>query len=239
MKNNEVIFYFKISTYFNNFIIINRNNMRQVICILSICVFNFIFSQDARDSDLVNDFKIGVYENGIKNQIKDTLGIFIAQENRKGGFSLCIDVVENKRKDFYSVLGIAIDDDKLDIFYRNLRQAYKEFQMRNDQKIVVGNIKIGRQVPVRIYQWNLQIKHGPVHRIDATKHHKYYPLSFELLNINGQYELWIYTNGESANSKEIAIVLNSLEEINTFLYSVNPGLVRQNHHNHFNMKGKK
>ena len=213
--------------------------MKQIICILSICMFNFLFSQDARDSHLVNDFKIGMYENATESQIKDTLGIFIAQANRKGKFSLCIDVVANKRKDVYSVLGIAIDDDKLDAFYRNLREAYKEFQRRNNQKVVVENIKIGGQVPVRIYQWNSQIKDGPVHRIGKTKSQQYYPLSFELLNINSQYELWIYTNGESSNAKEIAIVLNSLEEINAFLYSVNPSFVRQNHHNHFNMKGKK
>jgi len=213
--------------------------MKTRIFILSICVFNFLFSQDARDSYLVNDFKIGVYDNGRENQIKDTLGIFLSQANRKLGFSLCIDVITNKRKDLYNVLGIAIDDDKLDVFYRNLREAYKEFEIRSDQKVIVKNIKIGRQVPVRIYQWNSQIKHGPVHRIGKAKHQKYYPLSFELLNTNGQYELWIYTNGESSNDKEFSVVLNSLEEINAFLYSVNPSLVRQNHHNHFKMKGKK
>tara|TARA_S200000501_G_scaffold254147_1_gene238145 strand:+ start:385 stop:1026 length:642 start_codon:yes stop_codon:yes gene_type:complete len=213
--------------------------MNKIVLVLSIFFFNFLFSQDARDSDIVSDFKIGVYENMTENQIKDSLGIFISKANRNASFNLCIDVFANKTKDLYNILGIAIDDDKLDIFYRNLNDAYKEFDARKDQNVVVGNIKIGRQVPVRIYQSNLQVKHGPVQRIGKTQHQKYFPLSFELLNINSQYELWIYTNGESSNAKEIAIVLKSLKEIDKFLYYLNPSLVRQNHHNHFNMRGKK
>jgi len=211
--------------------------MKQLIYLLSVFFSSFLFSQDARDTHyLLNDLKIGVYES--QNNSKDTLGIFIAQNNSKDRYSVCIDVFLDKRKDSYYGLGISIDGNRLDRLYRDLRVAQKEFQNRGDKNIV-DNMRIGGQTPVEIYQWDSKEKNGPVNRINKKNKQKSYPLSIGFSSNKGQPELWIYTNGESSNPKEIAIVFKSIESINAFLNSIQPGLVRKQHHDHFTLKRRK
>ncbi len=219
--------------------ILNLMNTKQLIFIFSICFFNLLFSQDARDSYVKNDLKIGKYDS--QNNQEDTLGIFIARSSAKKSYSLCLDVFSEKRKDAYSGLGISIDENKLNKFYNTLRVAQKEFQKRLSETVVLNNMKVGDQIPIQIYQWNSKDKNGPKNRIgiDQKKNQKLYPLSIEILNVENQQELWIYTSGESSNPKEVSIVFKSVEGISQFLKTIEPGLVRQQHHNHFKLIGKK
>ena len=211
--------------------------MKNILFSFFICVSTFLFSQDSRDPHIVNDLKISVYDN--QNNQLDSLGVFISENNIKGSYRLCVDVIVNARNDGFSGLGISVDESGLDRWYRTLRLAQKEFQKRSNQAVIQNNIKIGGQNPVEIYQWESKDKNGPINRINKKQKYKSYPLSVELISQNNQQELWIYTNGQSSNPKEIAIVFKSFDSFNSFLNSINPGLVRKQFHNHFTLKRKK
>tara|TARA_Y100000994_G_scaffold86679_1_gene71759 strand:- start:274 stop:909 length:636 start_codon:yes stop_codon:yes gene_type:complete len=211
--------------------------MKKVLFVLSICVCGFLVSQNEKNPRFLNDLKIGVYAN--QNNQKDSLGVFIAQPNRNGAYIVCIDVFSKKRQGSYIGLGIAVDPNSLNRLYKNLHIAQIEFNNQNNQASISKNIKVGGQIPARIYQWNSKDQNGPIYRIDQKQNQTSYPVSFEIVNENGQQNLWIYTHGSTSNQKEIAIVFNSLENINNFLNIINPDQVRQKHHNHFRLRGKK
>ena len=75
--------------------------------------------------------------------------------------------------------------------------------------------------------------------IPMKMNQKLYPLSIEIITSKDKTELWIYTNGETSSEKEIAIILDSVENVNQFVNLFNPGAVRQKYNNHFNIKGKR
>ena len=216
---------------------LNLHIMKNILFSFFVCFSCVTLSQDARDSYIINDLKIGVYTN--QNNQKDTLGVFIAHPNKNSAYNLCIDVLSKKIEGSYSGLGIAVDATSLDRLYKNLLIAHREFKNQNNQASISKNIKVGGQVSVRIYQWSSQDKNGPISRIDKKQNQTLYPASFEIVNENGQKNLWIYTNGATTNPKEISIVFNSLENINNFLNIISPDQVRQKHHNHFRLRGKK
>tara|TARA_B100001250_G_scaffold409233_1_gene433180 strand:- start:120 stop:782 length:663 start_codon:yes stop_codon:yes gene_type:complete len=219
-------------------IFIKFETMKNILFAFFIILSHCLFSQDSRDAHyLLNDLKIGVYES--QNNPKDTLGIFIAQTNRKGDFSVCIDVLSNKRKNTYRGLGISIDANRFDRLYRDLRVAQKEFQDRVNKKNTIDNMRIGGQTPVDIYQWDSKDKNGPLNRISQKNKQTSYPLSIELITKEGQQELWIYTSGESSNPKEISIIFDDPESVDSFLNSIEPGSFREKHYRNFKLKKKK
>tara|TARA_B100000902_G_scaffold393357_1_gene447444 strand:+ start:2701 stop:3363 length:663 start_codon:yes stop_codon:yes gene_type:complete len=211
--------------------------MKKVLFIVFLLLITISFGQDERDKKLVSDLKIGTYDN--QNKLTDTLGVYVSSPNRTGLYDLYIDITLSQRKKTYSGLGIAIDKNSIDRFFSSLRFAQKEYQYCLNDKNCIGNKRISSQTVVKIYQWDYEDKDGPANRTSENNNQKVYPLSMEIININGQPELWIYTHGESSNPKEIAIVLNSSQEINSFLNLIDPNKLRQKIHQKFKPRGKK
>ena len=211
--------------------------MKKIIFILSICVLNFLFSQDSVDPRILNDLKISVYDN--QNNKLDSLGIYISENKSDGTYTLCIDVILEQRKNNFSGLGFAFDEVSLERWYRSLRDAQKEFQMQSNKNIIQKNIKIGGHNPVEIYKWESEHRNGPTNRINYKKKSKSYPLSIELVSQKNQQELWIYTNGQSSNPKAIAMLFNSFDSFNSFVNSINPASITKQYRNHFTVKKRK
>ena len=211
--------------------------MKKILFIVFIFLMTISFGQDERDKKIVSDLKIGTYDN--KNQLTDTLGLYVSSPNRTGLYDLYIDIDLIQRKKTYSGIGIAIDKNSIDRFFNSLRFAQKQYQYCLNDENFIGNKRISSQIVVKIYQWDYEDKDGPTNRASENNNQKVYPLSMEIININGQPELWIYTHGESSNPKELAIVLNSSQEINNFLNLIDPNKIRQKTHNKFNLRGKK
>ena len=211
--------------------------MKKILFFVFILLMTISFGQDERDKKIVSDLKIGTYDN--KNKLIDTLGLYVSSPNRTGLYDLYIDIDLIQRKKTYSGVGIAIDKNSIDRFFNSLRFAQKQYQYFLNDENGIGNKRMSSQTVVKIYQWDYEDKDGPANRSSENNNKKVYPLSMEIININGQPELCIYTHGESSNPKELAIVLNSSQEINNFLNLIDPNQIRQKIHNQFNLIRKK
>ena len=61
----------------------------------------------------------------------------------------------------------------------------------------------------------------------------------EFINKEDKTELWIYTNAQTSNKKDLAIVFDSLKELTQFLKLTTPGFIKQSHQKQLQNRGRK